>query len=106
MDAKAANNPSSEARRVEQRPSWYSTQVAGVLVAAFTISALSTVISTLSGVMHGANNPILWIFYVVGFELAAPLHWQGWTLTDWREARAGPSSNCLVGEFSEVLGLM
>jgi hypothetical protein len=71
VDAKAANNPSSEARRGQQRTSLYSTQVAGVLVAAFTISALYTVISTLSGVIHGANNPILWIFYVVGFGLAA-----------------------------------
>jgi hypothetical protein len=74
VDAKAANNPSSEARRGQQRTSRYSTQVAGVLVAAFTISALYSVISTLSGVTHGANNledPSLWIFYVVGFGLAA-----------------------------------
>jgi peptidoglycan/LPS O-acetylase OafA/YrhL len=74
MDAKAANNPSSEARRGEQRRSRYSTQVAGVLVAAFTISVLYSVISTLSGVTHEANNledPSLWIFYVVGFGLAA-----------------------------------
>ena len=71
MDTKAANNPSSEARRGEQRTSRYSTQVAGVLVAAFTISALYSVISTLSGAIHDATNPILWIFYVVGFGLAA-----------------------------------
>jgi FtsH-binding integral membrane protein len=71
VDAKAANNPSSEARRGQQRTSRYSTQVAGVLVAAFTISALYAVISTLSGVIQDANNPILWIFYVVGFGLAA-----------------------------------
>ena len=74
MDAKAANNPSSEARRGGQRRSRYSTQVAGVLVAAFTISVLYSVISTLSGVTHEANNledPGLWIFYVVGFGLAA-----------------------------------
>ena len=68
---KAANNPSSEARRGQQRTSRYSTQVAGVLVAAFTLSALYTVISTLSGVIHYAYNPILWIFIVVGFGLAA-----------------------------------
>jgi hypothetical protein len=71
MHAKAANNPSSEARRGEQRTRRYSAEVAGVLVAAFTISLLYTVISTVSGVMHGANNPSLWIFYVVGFGLAA-----------------------------------
>jgi peptidoglycan/LPS O-acetylase OafA/YrhL len=71
MDANAANNPSSEARRGQQRTSRYSTQVAGVLVAAFTLSALCTVISTLSGVINDAYNLILWIFYVVGFGLAA-----------------------------------
>jgi hypothetical protein len=58
-------------QRGERRLSRYSTQVAGVPVAAFTISLLYTVISTLSGVMYDANNPILWIFYVVGFGLAA-----------------------------------
>jgi hypothetical protein len=74
MDAKAANNPSNEARRGEQRSSRYSTQVAGVLVAAFTISALYSAISTLSGVTDAVNNlaePGLWIFYAVGFGLAA-----------------------------------
>jgi hypothetical protein len=40
-------------------------------VAAFTLSALYTVISTLSGVINDAYNLILWIFYVVGFGLAA-----------------------------------
>jgi peptidoglycan/LPS O-acetylase OafA/YrhL len=85
MDAKAANNPSSEARRGEQRTSRYSTQVAWVLVAAFTISALYTAISALSGVMHGANDPRLWIFYVVGFGLAALVRmdrsWSWWIIS-------------------------
>jgi hypothetical protein len=49
MDATATSNPSSEGRGQQMR-SRYSVQVAGVIAAAFTISALYSVISTLSGV--------------------------------------------------------
>ena len=49
----------------------YSTQVAGVLAVAFTLSLGYTVYTTLTGLADDAKNPAVWAFYVVGFGLAA-----------------------------------
>jgi cytochrome bd-type quinol oxidase subunit 2 len=51
----------------------YSIQVSGVLAAAFALSLAYSVIVTLTGSHegYGLGYPTLWIFYAVGFGLAA-----------------------------------
>ena len=55
----------------KRRP--YSTQVSGVLAAAFALSLAYSVIVTVTGSheRYGLGNPTLWIFYAIGFGLAA-----------------------------------
>ena len=74
MTTETASRPGNDpgATRVEKRRR-YSSQVAGVLAAAFAVSALYALISTLIGDTNsGSNlrNPQLWVFYVIGFGLA------------------------------------
>jgi hypothetical protein len=59
----------SHARK--RRP--YSTQVSGVLAGAFALSLAYSVIVTFAGTHegYGLGDPTLWIFYAVGFGLAA-----------------------------------
>lgn len=58
-------------RRPKRRP--YSIQVAGVLAAAFALSLAYTATVTVTGSHegYGLGDPTLWIFYAVGFGLAA-----------------------------------
>jgi hypothetical protein len=51
----------------------YRTQVAGVLAAAFALSLAYSVIVTFTGSHEGDGmaDPILWVFYAVGFGLVA-----------------------------------
>lgn len=51
----------------------YRTQVAAVLAAAFALSLAYSVIVTVTGAHegYGVTDPTLWIFYAVGFGLAA-----------------------------------
>lgn len=51
----------------------YSTQVSGVLAAAFALSLAYSVIVTFTGSHegYGLEDPTLWVFYAVGFGLAA-----------------------------------
>lgn len=55
----------------KRRP--YSTQGSGVLAAAFALSLAYSVIVTFTGSHegYGLGDPTLWIFYAVGFGLAA-----------------------------------
>jgi peptidoglycan/LPS O-acetylase OafA/YrhL len=55
----------------KRRP--YSTQVSGVLAAAFALSLAYSVIVTFTGSHegYGLGDPTLWVFYAVGFGLAA-----------------------------------
>jgi hypothetical protein len=55
----------------KRRP--YSTQVSGVLAAAFALSLAYSAIVTFTGSHegYGLGDPALWIFYAVGFGLAA-----------------------------------
>jgi cytochrome bd-type quinol oxidase subunit 2 len=55
----------------KRRP--YSTQVSGVLAAAFVLSLTYSAIVTVTGSHegYGLGDPTLWIFYAVGFGLAA-----------------------------------
>jgi hypothetical protein len=55
----------------KRRP--YSTQVSGVLAAAFALSLAYSAIVTVTGshVGYGLGDPTLWAFYAVGFGLAA-----------------------------------
>ena len=55
----------------KRRP--YSTQVSGVLAAAFVLSLTCSAIVTVTGSHegYGLGDPTLWIFYAVGFGLAA-----------------------------------
>jgi hypothetical protein len=55
----------------KRRP--YSTQVSGVLAAAFALSLAYSVIVTVTGSHegYGLGDSTLWIFYAVGFGLAA-----------------------------------
>ncbi len=56
-----------------QRRRTYRTQVAGVLVAAFALSLTYSVTVTFTGSHEGYSlgDPALWVFYAVGFGLAA-----------------------------------
>jgi hypothetical protein len=51
----------------------YSTQVSGVLASAFALSLAYSVIVTFTGSHegYGLGDPTLWVFYAVGFGLAA-----------------------------------
>jgi hypothetical protein len=55
----------------KRRP--YSTQVSGVLAAAFALSLAYSAIVTFTGSHegYGLGDPALWVFYAVGFGLAA-----------------------------------
>src|SRR3712207_2932746 len=55
----------------KRRP--YNTQVSGVLATAFALSLAYSVIVTFTGSHegYGLGDPTLWIFYAVGFGLAA-----------------------------------
>jgi cytochrome bd-type quinol oxidase subunit 2 len=55
----------------KRRP--YSTQVAGVLAAAFALSLAYSAIVTVTGSHegYGLGDPTLWVFYAIGFGLAA-----------------------------------
>lgn len=54
----------------KRRP--YRTEVAGVLAAAFSLSLAYSVIVTFTGAHEGyGGGPTLWVFYAVGFGLAA-----------------------------------
>ena len=55
----------------KRRP--YSTQVSGVLAAAFALSLAYSAIVTVTGshVGYDLGDPTLWAFYAVGFGLAA-----------------------------------
>ena len=55
----------------KRRP--YSTQVSGVLAAAFALSLTYSAIVTVTGSHegYGLGDPALWVFYAVGFGLAA-----------------------------------
>ncbi len=55
----------------KRRP--YSTQVSGVLAAAFALSLAYSVVVTFTGAHegYGLADPTLWVFYAVGFGLAA-----------------------------------
>jgi cytochrome bd-type quinol oxidase subunit 2 len=68
----SGSGPGGEARG-EQKRRPYRTQVAGVLVAAFTLSLAYSVTVTLTGSHegYGMADPTLWVFYTVGFGLAA-----------------------------------
>jgi cytochrome bd-type quinol oxidase subunit 2 len=76
MTTKATNDtgsgPGGEARG-EQKRRLYRTQVAGVLAATFTLSLAYSVIVTFTGSHEGYSlaDPTLWVFYAVGFGLAA-----------------------------------
>ena len=68
-DKEAAISETRGGRR--RRP--YRTQVAGVLAAAFAVSLANSVIVTFTGSHEGYSlgDPALWVFYAVGFGLAA-----------------------------------
>ena len=68
-DKEAAISGTRGGRR--RRP--YRTQVAGVLAAAFAVSLAYSVIVTFTGSHEGYSlgDPALWVFYAVGFGLAA-----------------------------------
>ncbi len=68
-DKKTVIRPTPDTRK--RRP--YSTQVSGVLAAAFALSLAYSVIVTFTGSHegYGLGDPTLWIFYAVGFGLAA-----------------------------------
>jgi hypothetical protein len=56
------------------RTSAYSRQIAGVLIAAFALSATHTVYSWVAGINDPSFNPttpVAWVFYAVGFGSAA-----------------------------------
>jgi peptidoglycan/LPS O-acetylase OafA/YrhL len=55
----------------KRRP--YRTEVAGVLAAAFALSLTYSAIVTVTGSHegYGLGDPTLWVFYAVGFGLAA-----------------------------------
>jgi peptidoglycan/LPS O-acetylase OafA/YrhL len=55
------------------RRSPYHTQVAGALAAAFALSLAYSAIVTFTGSHegYGLGDPALWVFYAVGFGLAA-----------------------------------
>ncbi len=59
--------------RGERRTLSYRTQVAGVLAAAFALSLAYSVTVTFTGSHEGYSlgDPALWVFYAVGFGLAA-----------------------------------
>lgn len=59
--------------RGRRRTLSYRTQVAGVLTAAFALSLAYSVIVTFTGSHegYGLGDPTLWVFYAVGFGLAA-----------------------------------
>jgi hypothetical protein len=77
----------------------YRAQVAGVLAAAFTLSLAYSVVVTFTGSHegYGLTDPALWVFYAVGYGLAAL------TLTDrtwaWWATAAGVLSLIAVGIF-------
>lgn len=65
----------------------YSTEVAAVLTAAFTLSAAYTVYTTVTGLTpdgFNATSPVMWAFYVIGFGLAVAARtdrrWAWWTI--------------------------
>jgi cytochrome bd-type quinol oxidase subunit 2 len=64
-------NAATHETRGGRRP--YRTQVAGVLAAAFALSLAYSVIVTFTGSHegYGMADPALWVFYAVGFGLAA-----------------------------------
>src|SRR4028118_1460146 len=66
---KTVIRPTPDIRK--RRP--YSTQVSGVLAAAFVLSLTYSAIVTVTGSHegYGLGDPTLWIFYAVGFGLAA-----------------------------------
>ncbi len=70
-DGVGARINTTGAARGERGRRPYSTQVAGVLLAAFTLSLGYTVYTTLIGLTDDAKNPMVLPFYVVGFGLAA-----------------------------------
>src|ERR671911_1278608 len=76
MTTKGVNSTGSgpdDEPRDEHKRRPYRTQVAGVLVAAFTLSLAYSVIVTFTGSHEGYSmaDPTLWVFYAVGFGLAA-----------------------------------
>ncbi len=74
MTTEAASRPGNAGATRVGKSRRYSSQVAGVLAAAFAVSALYALVSTLSGnTNYGSDprDPQLWVFYVIGFGLAA-----------------------------------
>lgn len=73
--------------RGERKRRPYSTQVSGVLTAAFALSLAYSVIVTFTGSHEGYSvaDPTLWVFYAVGFGLAALVltdrTWTWWVVT-------------------------
>jgi cytochrome bd-type quinol oxidase subunit 2 len=69
-DRKAVSRGTPDTTR-KRRP--YSTQVAGALAAAFALSLAYSAIVTFTGSHEGYSlgDPALWVFYAVGFGLAA-----------------------------------
>jgi len=99
MDRQMWKQGREETTRGGRKRRAYRTQVAGVLAAAFTLSLVYSVVVTFTGSHegYGMTDPTLWVFYAVGFGLAAL------TLTDkiwaWRATAAAVFFLIAVGIF-------